>query len=116
MMQNDNTSENALGNDSVYGIPRESWTRIETVFSVYPEIEAVVLYGSRAKGTFRAGSDVDLVLYGADLKSKMINKIALQLDDLLLPYEFDLCIYHYIDNKELIEHIKRVGKEVYKND
>jgi predicted nucleotidyltransferase len=99
-----------------FGLLPEQWRRIHAVFSDYPEIERVVLYGSRAKGTFRPGSDIDLALNGPALNMKIMNKLATQLDDLLLPYEFDLCEFDHIDNQDLIDHIRRVGKDVYHND
>jgi len=99
-----------------FGLSPEQWQRVHAVFADYPEIERVVLYGSRAKGTYRPGSDVDLALFGPALNAKIMNKLATRLDDLLLPYEFDLCIFDYIDNAELIAHIMRVGKDIYHHD
>ncbi len=76
-----------------FGLSPEQWQRVHAVFADYPEIERIVLYGSRAKGTYRPGSDVDLALFGPALNVKIMNKLATRLDDLLLPYEFDLCIF-----------------------
>jgi predicted nucleotidyltransferase len=78
------------------------------------EIEGAVLYGSRAKGNFKPGSDIDMVLKGLELNLKLLNKISIDLDDLLLPYTFDLSLYHQINNPDLIDHIKRVKKVFYK--
>ena len=83
------------------------------VFQSFPEIEQVILYGSRAKGTNKPGSDIDLTIKGKNLNLQLINKIDLELDDLLLAYTFDLSIYNQIDNSDLLEHIKRVGKDFY---
>jgi hypothetical protein len=55
-----------------------------------------------------------MVLKGPELNLKLLNKISIDLDDLLLPYTFDLSLYHQINNPDLIEHIKRVKKVFYK--
>ena len=77
-------------------------------------MEEVILYGSRAKGTFSNGSDIDLVLKGKGLSQALLNKIRWELDDLLLPYTIDVAIYDRIDNPELIDHISRVGVVFYR--
>ena len=86
--------------------------KIVSVFAQHPEIEKAILYGSRAIGNFRNGSDIDLVLVG-DVVFSTLLKIESQLDDLLLPYKIDLSVLHKIENKDLIEHINRVGKDFY---
>lgn len=98
------------------GISNDNWHKIERVFNAYKEIEAVIVYGSRAKGNFKPGSDIDMTLIGDNLNLHLLNRVSLDLDDLLLPYIFDLSIYHHIENRELIEHIERVGKSVYKKN
>jgi len=99
-----------------YGLKEQTINKIIKVFQSFPEIEQVILYGSRAKGTNKPSSDIDLTIKGKELNLQLINKIDLELDDLLLPYTFDLSIYNQIDNQELLEHIKRVGKEFYHKD
>ena len=79
-------------------------------------MEEVVLYGSRAKGNFKKGSDIDLTIKGENLNLKIINKISLSLDNLYLPYTFDLSIFNHISSSELIDHIQRVGKVFYKKN
>ncbi|MBC8318695.1 MAG: nucleotidyltransferase domain-containing protein [Desulfobulbaceae bacterium] len=100
----------------MYGLKKETVQKIKSILASYTAVEEAVLYGSRAKGNFRPGSDIDLVLKGNNLNLQMINKISLDLDDLLLPYLFDLSIFHQITNADLIEHIERVGKVFYKKD
>jgi len=79
-----------------------------------PAIEEVIVYGSRAKGNYRPGSDVDLVLVGKDLK--LADQISFwnYLDDSYQPYFFDVAILHQIQNESLLEHIERVGKRIYR--
>lgn len=76
----------------------------------YPAIEKAILYGSRATGNYRPGSDIDLTLVGEKLNLTTLQKIENELDDLLLPYKIDLSLHKQIRNKELLEHIERVGK------
>lgn len=96
-----------------YGLSDETIKMILEVFSRYPQIEKAVLYGSRAKGTFKNGSDIDLVVAGAAVDIPILNRINGDLDDLLLPYTFDLSILDFITNPELVDHIKRVGIVLY---
>ncbi|MBN1378909.1 MAG: nucleotidyltransferase domain-containing protein [Gammaproteobacteria bacterium] len=76
-------------------------------------MEEVVLYGSRAKGTYRPGSDIDLTLKGPELNLRILNRISTELDDLLLPFCFDLSIFTQVENADLFEHIQRVGLVIY---
>lgn len=92
------------------GLNNSDIEKIRNVFALYSEVEKVILYGSRAKGTYKPASDIDLTLVGAKLDLSIQQKIESELDDLMLPYKFDISIYHQISNKELIEHIERVGK------
>jgi len=92
-----------------YGLPEKTIKKIQAVFATFPQIEKVMLFGSRAKGNFKNGSDIDLTLHGKDLTLKLLHKIENQLDELLLPYKIDLSIFNQISNPDLIEHILRVG-------
>ncbi|WP_061288181.1 nucleotidyltransferase domain-containing protein [Azotobacter vinelandii] len=74
------------------GLPAQAVESIRQVFSRFPGIEQAVLYGSRAKGNFRAGSDIDMTLKG-DLNYRDLLNIELALDDLLLPWKIDLSLY-----------------------
>ena len=96
-----------------YGLKEEILDLIRTIFSRYPEIEKAILYGSRAKGNYKKGSDIDIAFSGEDLNLTILNKISMDLDDLLLPYSFDLSIYKNLSNKEFLEHIDRVGILIY---
>lgn len=86
---------------------------LQDVFTRHPEIEQVLLYGSRAKGTQRKGSDIDLTLLGDELDYRLLTRIETEIDDLLLPYTVDLSLFRQIDNPDLIEHISRVGLIFY---
>ncbi|MNT95431.1 Nucleotidyltransferase domain protein [compost metagenome] len=73
----------------------------------------VVIYGSRAKGNFREGSDIDLTFEGDAIDLPLMLKIENELDDLLLPYQLDLSVLAHIDDTGLRDHIARVGQVLY---
>jgi predicted nucleotidyltransferase len=102
-----------LNGDRQYGLKKESIEKILGIFEKYDEVEAAILYGSRAKDDYKSGSDIDLTLKGKGLNLTILNRINLELDDLMLPYTFDLSIYHHIEQQDLIDHIQRVGKVFY---
>lgn len=100
----------------VTGLSEAVIGKIQAVFEQYPEIESVLLYGSRAKGNYRPGSDIDLTIkleqgFAPDLA--LHHRIAIQLDDLDLIYMIDLSFYQQIENRDLISHIDRVGIKIY---
>ena len=96
-----------------FGLSEATVEKICSVFAGYPAIEKAVLYGSRAKGNFKAGSDIDLTLYGVSLSGDLRSTIACTLDDLLLPYTIDLSLFDTLNNAELKGHIERVGVLFY---
>jgi predicted nucleotidyltransferase len=98
---------------SYFGLKPEVINNINTVFSRHLTIEKAILYGSRAKGNYRRGSDIDLTLVGDGLTYNLLVKVATEIDDLLLPYKVDLSIYQHISNADLIAHIERVGQPIY---
>ena len=96
-----------------YGLKEDIIERIQQVFSQYHQIEKTIIYGSRAIGNYKPTSDIDITFIGEDLSLDIISKIEWNLDDLLLPYTFDLSIYHKITNPDVQNHIDRVGKVFY---
>lgn len=98
------------------GLSEQETNAIIAVFSRYPQVKNVLLYGSRAKGNFRPDSDIDLSLVGNDIDLSLQNEIELELDDLMLPYKFDISVYRKIKDAGLINHIDRVGKLIYHED
>ena len=97
-----------------FGLPLTTVEKICGVLAQHPQVEKAVLYGSRAKGNYKNGSDIDLTLAGDGLGFDELLKIMGELDDLLLPYTIDLSILHMIDHEGLREHIQRVGQEFYR--
>ena len=96
-----------------FGLPQTAIAKLCHVFSQYPQINSVILYGSRAKGNYRPGSDIDLSIQGEQLDLTTLLAIENQIDDLLLPWMVDLSLFHKIDNSDLIEHIQRIGIPFY---
>lgn len=98
-----------------FGLSQESLELIQKTLSEFKEIDSAIIYGSRAMGNFREGSDIDISLKGKGLNLKIQTTLMNDLDDLLLPYTFDISIYHQISNEDLKDHIDRVGIPIYKN-
>jgi uncharacterized protein len=96
-----------------HGIPSETLARINSVLARFPELERAVLFGSRAKGNHKPGSDIDLALSGVDLDWCLVGRIYDALDDLLLPYTFSLITHNAATDPEVAAHIARVGQQIY---
>ena len=96
-----------------FGLVDTTIDQINAIFGKHPQIEKVIIYGSRAKGNFKNGSDIDLTLRGTGLTLAIINRIEMELEELYLPYTFDLSIYDQISDKDLVEHIDTIGIVFY---
>jgi predicted nucleotidyltransferase len=96
------------------GVAGDSLVKLLSLFEQDESISEVILYGSRAKGNYRRGSDIDLTIKGDSLTTGWLMGLAARIDDLLMPYEVDLSIYDHIENSDLREHIQRVGKVIYR--
>lgn len=97
----------------IHGLPDDAVAKIREVLATCPEVEKAVLYGSRAKGNHRNGSDIDLTLVGPRLTHRHLLRLGGDLDDLLLPWSIDLSLLGEIRNPDLLEHIERVGLDFY---
>lgn len=97
-----------------FGLSESTIERMHAVLARHRQVERAVLYGSRAKGDYKNGSDIDLTLRGgSDLTSHVLYRIMDELDDLLLPYTIDLSIYADMGDPAVVEHIHRVGVTFY---
>src|SRR5690348_7297923 len=99
-----------------FGLKEETIAKINSVFAAFPEVEEVIIYGSRAKGNFRPGSDIDFTLKGEKLNHDIVSTISWKIDDLLTPYLFDISIFRQISNPDLVDHINRVGQIFYQKE
>jgi len=97
-----------------YGLDDKTLASIDAVLQRFPSIDQAILYGSRAKGNYRPGSDIDLTLLGNNLPIQLLYELHEALDEALLPYSFDLSLFSQLDSPELIEHIQRVGVVFYR--
>ena len=96
----------------MFGLPDKTINMINEIFAEYSGIEKALIYGSRARGDYRNGSDIDLALIG-DVSFKEKTHISGLIYDLPIPYKCDLSIFKDIKNENLTEHIERVGKVFY---
>lgn len=97
----------------LFGLSEQTIEKIRSVFAKHPNVEKVVLYGSRAKGTYKPGSDIDLALYGEGITQKEKDRILDELDELDLPYVIDLSVFSQLAHAQLRDHIERVGVVLY---
>lgn len=97
-----------------YGLTGKQLNEILDIITANPAVEEAILFGSRAKGNYRNGSDVDIALKGENLTLTDVLHIDNQLDDTYLPYTFDIILYRHINDPDVIEHINRVGIDILK--
>ena len=96
-----------------YGLTDSELKQLFDIFDDHPHVGQAILYGSRAKGNYKPFSDVDITLVGHELTREDLNDILLAIDDLLLPYQVDLSLFHKLKNEALIDHIRRRGIVIY---
>ncbi len=96
------------------GLPDAAMAAIQMVLATYPEVEAAILYGSRALGRHRPASDIDLTLTGHAISNATLARIDADLDDLLLPWVIDLSALATISHPALLDHIQRAGVLLYR--
>lgn len=102
-----------------FGLTESTIQKIGGVFAQHDAIEKAVVYGSRAKGNYTNGSDIDLTLFcrpETDISAHDIARILNELDDLMLPYTIDLSVFDKLTNAKLREHIERVGQVFYQRN
>lgn len=96
-----------------FGLSEKAWQELELIFKNFPAIERVVLFGSRAKGTHKPGSDVDLAIEGTEVEISTLLRLQNALESSDLPYFFDVLNLKNIDSPELLEHIREFGVIIY---
>lgn len=96
-----------------FGLDEETISLIRKLFSQFSKIETVKIFGSRAKGNYKPSSDIDLAIL-EEIEDKELRHIAFELDELPLPYKFDIINYSTIENFALKESIDNFGKIFYK--
>jgi predicted nucleotidyltransferase len=99
-----------------FGLPPATLSTVRAILAANAKVETAILYGSRAKDSYKPGSDIDLTLDGPNLDFDTIASIASELEESDIPYKVDLSILGRIDNPNLVEHIQRVGKVFYQRE
>jgi predicted nucleotidyltransferase len=103
-----------LASTQATGLPDAAIAAIRQVLASHPEVEAAILYGSRALGRHRPASDIDLTLIGRAISAASLARIDADLDDLLLPWMIDLSSLASIHHPALLAHIERAGVKLYR--
>jgi predicted nucleotidyltransferase len=98
---------------ATFGLSDATLGRLRGVVAAHHHVVRALVFGSRAKGNYRPGSDIDLALDAPDLPFAELLAIEREIDDLLLPYEIDLALLHQIESPELLDHIARVGQPLW---
>jgi len=96
-----------------YGLLKQDLEAIISILKKNPKIDQVILFGSRAKGNNRKGSDIDLAIKGENLVLDDILEAKIRIDKLSLPYKFDIVIYERIKDHKLIDHVNRMGVSLF---
>ena len=100
-----------------YGLPDRTLKTLNSIFRKYPDIKQVILYGSRAKGNYRNGSDIDLTIKPIEnFNFNNLLRISNDFDDSDMPYFVDVSVYDKLSNSDLKAHIDRAGKVLWEND
>jgi predicted nucleotidyltransferase len=82
---------------------------LQSIFAKYPRIEKIILFGSRAKGTFHSGSDIDLAVIAPDMSDAEFSRLWAEIDDLPIIFKIDLVNFNQLTNNTLKEKILREG-------
>lgn len=97
-----------------FGLNDTELHALRTILASIPEVEEAIIYGSRARGTNRIASDIDITLKGNALTYLQLAILDAKIDDLYLPYFVDLSLFSMLKNPDLLESIDREGKVLYR--
>lgn len=97
-----------------FGISKKSYYLILETLAEFSEIKKAVIFGSRAKGNARKGSDIDIAIFGEALTPKTAMDLSSKLNEVLpIPYRVDVVAPLLSDHPDLLDHIARVGMTIY---
>lgn len=97
----------------MYGLDDDEMKMMHDIFAQTVNIDKVILYGSRAKGTYKPFSDVDITLVGDQLTEEDLTDVMFRLEESSLPYFCDVSLFKNLSSPDLISHILRMGKTIY---
>ena len=96
------------------GLKESDLEYIIEVLKQFPQIECAWIFGSRAKGNYKVGSDIDLAIDGEKVDFHTLATLHAKLEEESpMPYMFDVVDYRYTTNMALKEHIERNGILIY---
>ena len=98
----------------IFGLTTRDRATISGIFAAHPEVTEVWIYGSRAIGIYKPGSDIDLAIMNVGVDRALVNRILEDFEESSLPYFIDLHLYPALKNKDLINEIATHGKEIYR--
>jgi len=98
-----------MNQSNTYGLTEKQFSELRNIFKDHNRISQVILFGSRALGSNHKASDIDLCLKGENLSISDLSILGIKIDELFLPYKYDLVIYDRINNQDLKDHIDRIG-------
>jgi predicted nucleotidyltransferase len=97
-----------------FGLKESDLQYIQQTLRLFPEVKRAYIFGSRAKGTYKPGSDIDIALRGEGITLQTVLRIHAKLEDEgPMPYMVDVVDYDHLENQELKDHIDRIGKMIY---
>lgn len=97
-----------------FGLKDSDLDYIIKIIKKFPQIKKTVIFGSRAKGNYKPGSDIDIAIYGEKITFDILAMLHAELEEQSpMPYFFDIVDYTHSNHEELKEHIERVGKVIY---
>lgn len=100
-----------------YGLLPADLEVIVNTLQAYPQIEKALIFGSRAKGNYKPGSDVDIAIVGAGIDQSQVATLSFALnEETFLPYFFDIVHYDTIEEIALKEHLDRVGEVIFQRE
>jgi len=100
--------------DDRFGLRPDDLATMTDILAQYPAVHTALIFGSRAKGNYKPGSDVDIALHGEEVTNRMAAAIAYRLnEETIMPYHFDVLNCHTLASPELVAHIERVGEVFY---
>ncbi len=99
-----------MNNRNKYGLTDRDMITLHNILKKYPEVKAVTIFGSRAKGNYLHGSDIDLAIMNKGVSVEVTNKLNADFEESSLPFIVDLVNYTTLDHEGLIDHINRVGQ------